>query len=449
MIMNFNKYCRSLLFILVFIAQYHFLYSQNGWELVKTENLSTSRHENAFVKTGGKFYLLGGRGLKEVEIYDPVTKVWSKGARVPIEISHFQAVAHHGLIYVMGGFTGDWPFETPISNILIYNPVSDKWIIGPKIPSHRQRGASGAAVFNGKIYLIGGIVNGHTSGWVAWFDEYDPATNLWKELPDAPRARDHFQTAITNNKLVIAGGRKSGYKGRGFEETVAETDIYNFGTNSWVTLPSPAGDIPTPRAGCAMVAVGNELIVIGGESGIQKKAHSEVEALNIESGTWRKLPGLKIGRHGTQALASNDHIYIVGGSGNRGGSPELNSLEKYFIDRISTSPDNSIRIGQLEVSRTNYTFTNVKPNEVKEAVFQLTNSEGNQAIPIVYLILTGSSEFELEFPHSLPYVLAPGSSVSFNVKFSPENNTEYQATLLIKKGISGNEAPIEITLKGN
>lgn len=440
---------KILLLTLILIFGQNFLLAQDNWKFESTKNMCTPRHENAFVKAGDKFYILGGRGIKPVEKFDPRTLTWSKGNQTPFELSHFQAVSHNGLIYIMGAFTGNWPYETPTTNIFIYNPVEDSWIIGPKIPSHRQRGAAGTVVHNDKIYLIGGLVNGHTSGWVPWFDEFDPTTNSWKELPDAPHSRDHFQSAVVNNKLIVAGGRKSGYNGKGFEETIAKTDIYDFNTGNWKTLPSPSGDIPTERAGCTMVAIGDEIIVLGGESGAQKQAHNEVEALNVETGTWRKLSGLQTGRHGTQALISKNSIYIAAGCGNRGGSPELNSLESYEFTGLNELADESIIPGQLKVSANEYAFEKIKSNEPRSASFQLTNSDGNQSIVIPYMILTGSNDFQLDFPYTFPYILGPNRSVSFNVRFTSKNNLPVKASLLIKEGISKNEKPLEVSIMSN
>lgn len=42
---------------------------------------------------------------------------------------------------------------------------------------------------------------------------------------------------------------------------------------------------------------------------------------------WEKLSPLQQGRHGTGAVVVDGKIYIVAGSGNRGGGPELNSIE--------------------------------------------------------------------------------------------------------------------------
>jgi hypothetical protein len=423
--------------------------AQNGWQNVDTENQSVERHENAFVKAGNKFYLIGGRGIKPVDIYDPESNSWSQGSPTPIEISHFQAVSLDGLIYVMGGLTGNWPSETPLSHIYIYDPVIDRWITGPEIPPHRQRGAAGVTVYDDKIYLVGGIVNGHTSGWVAWFDEFDPATNNWRELPDAPRSRDHFMTAVAGDKLVATGGRLSGYQGQGFESTIKETDIYNFKTGTWTTLSSPSGDIPTERAGTGAISVGDEVIIIGGESGSQTVAHNEVEALNPVTGEWRQLPPLQTGRHGTQPILYNGKLYIEAGSGNRGGGPELSLLEMFDLPGMDGEPSSSVEAGILELTATSHNFGSVRPHSAKSETFTLKNNGGNQGIVITYMIVTGSDEFELNFPFNLPYVLGPGEEVDFRVDYSPKTGETSEGYLHIKVADRGNRQPEIIELFGN
>src|SRR5690606_13506186 len=107
------------------------------------EGTPHERHENALATSGNKLILIGGRGEKPVDIYDLTEKKWSKGAQPPMEIHHMQAVSLGGLIYILGGFTGSWPFETPISHVLIYDATEDKWTIGSEIPEDRRRGAAG------------------------------------------------------------------------------------------------------------------------------------------------------------------------------------------------------------------------------------------------------------------------------------------------------------------
>ncbi|MDZ7692971.1 MAG: kelch repeat-containing protein [Balneolaceae bacterium] len=300
--------------------------SSTSWQLIEGDDMPHHRHENAFTNVDNKLYLLGGRGERPVDIYDPETGNWATGATPPLPMHHFQAVSHDGKIYVMGALTGGYPDEDPISNVYIYDPASDSWNKGPEIPEDRRRGAAGAVVHNDKFYLVGGIQNGHIDGHVRWFDSFDPQTGEWEHLPDAPRRRDHFQAAIVDGKLYAAGGRRSSQAtGQTFQLTIPEVDVYDFETGQWTPL-SPAGDLPTERAGTTSISVGNNLVVIGGESGSQELAHDEVEAYNPESGEWQALPPLNTGRHGTQAVIHDGKIYISAGSRVRG-AEEINSME--------------------------------------------------------------------------------------------------------------------------
>lgn len=298
----------------------------DGWTLKQGDQMPHHRHENAFTKVGDKLYLLGGRGERPVDIYDPQTDSWSTGATPPLPMHHFQAVSYDGKIYVMGALTGGYPDEDPIPNVYIYNPATDSWTKGPEIPENRRRGAAGAIAYNDKIYVVGGIQNGHIDGHVRWFDAFNPQTGEWEELTNAPRRRDHFQAAIIDGKLYAAGGRRSSQAtGQTFQLTIPEVDVYDFSTGEWSPL-SPAGDLPTERAGSTSINVGSNLIVLGGESGAQELAHSEVEAYNTESGQWQSLPPLNTGRHGTQAIVYDGKIYIAAGSRVRG-AEEINSME--------------------------------------------------------------------------------------------------------------------------
>jgi N-acetylneuraminic acid mutarotase len=287
----------------------------------------TPRHENGYVKVGSRFYLLGGRRIQPVDIFDPATGAWTKGAPPPIELHHFQALEYERKLWVVGAMTGRYPTEPPVDVIYIYDPATDAWTRGPEIPADRRRGGAGAVLHDGEIFVVAGITNGHTDGHVKWFDAFNPKTGQWRKLPDAPRARDHFHAAVIDGKLYAAGGRTSSFATRQvFELTVPEVDVYDFKTGRWATLP-PAANIPTPRAGSTAAVVNGKLLVIGGESA-QPLAHADVEAYDPASGTWTKLPPLSMGRHATQAVLHEGRIYLASGSRTRGAT-EVDSQEIY------------------------------------------------------------------------------------------------------------------------
>lgn len=310
----------SLLFLLSFAA-----FSQESWTTSQPKTEATSRHESSFVECEGKLYALGGRGERPVDEYDPKTNTWTKLADAPMEIHHFQAVSYKGEIWIVGALTGGYPHETPIPNILIFNPKTKTWRDGPQLPENRQRGSAGVFVRNDKIYMVCGIQDGHFDGFVRWFDHLDPATGKWTVLPSAPRARDHVSAALVGDKLYLAGARTSYARiGKVLELTTKEIDFFDFETNTWTTIET---EIPTPRAGNSNLGIGPYLVILNGESSAQTPAHAEVEVLDTRTNTWSKLPNLNQGRHGTGAAYLDGKIYVHAGSANRGGGPEINTME--------------------------------------------------------------------------------------------------------------------------
>jgi N-acetylneuraminic acid mutarotase len=298
------------------------------WELLPEGELPTQRHEGAYVRIGDLFYLVGGRGNRAVEIFDPATGSWRSGSPPPMQLHHFQAVEYDGKVYVVGAMTGGYPAEPPVPSMYIYDPATDLWSAGPAIPEGRHRGGAGVVVHEGLIYLISGIRNGHTDGHVPWVDVFDPRTGNWRQLADAPHSRDHFQAAVIGGRIYAAGGRRSSYAtGQTFELTVPEVDVYDLATGRWSTLP-PTSNIPTPRAGASVVVLQSRLVVIGGESGAQVAGHSEVEALDPATGRWTTLAPLQVGRHATQAIVHEGAIYTAAGSRTRGAT-EIKSQEVF------------------------------------------------------------------------------------------------------------------------
>jgi len=301
--------------------------------LTSTDNSHPiERHEAAFVKVSNLLILLGGRGIKPVSIYNIHTKKWSTGAPPPIELHHFQPVVYNNSIYIVGAFTGGWPDEKPVPNIYRYSPGKDSWTKGSTIPTKRQRGATGAVLVEDQIFVVCGIKNGHIDDHKNWLDMYDLKTDTWTQLPDAPRPRDHFQAVAAEGQIFVMAGRRSSAPNDGFKHTIKEVDIYDIAKKEWTTASKP---IPTPRAGNFATLYNKEVLILGGESGTQVAAHNEVEGFHINNLQWTSHTPMIQGRHGTGAALVGDKIIIASGCGNRGGQPELQTIEA-FIPKTDT-----------------------------------------------------------------------------------------------------------------
>lgn len=320
---------------LSFISGYHRYRSAPGhWYILNAKNGTAfiPGSDAGCIAIGTKLYLIGGRALNPVNIFDTETQTWSEGATPPVELHHFQPVNFQGLIYIIGAFTGNYPDEKPVPVIYTYNPDLDRWAIGDSIPAARRRGSAGAVTYNEQIYLVSGIRNGHIGDHKPWLDCYNPADGSWTVLPDAPQARDHFKAVAVQDTLYLIGGQRSMAEEEATQNAIREVDAFNLKMLTWNTIDVP---FPTPRADCAALVFGDEILIIGGESKSQSKAHSEVEAFSTTSQRWRSFPRMRRGRHGMCAASIDGNIYVPGGCGNRGGYPELESMEVFYPDSES------------------------------------------------------------------------------------------------------------------
>jgi len=396
---------------------------------------SDGRHEASYVQLGDKFYLLGGRENNgRVNIYDPVTDIWTVGATPSMELHHFQAVEYYGLMIIAGAMSDGFPRERSVEEIMIYDPLLDEFIVGPSIPDGRARGGAGCTIYNDEIYLVSGTTSGHRSGGhQTWVDKYNPETDTWTVLSDALRARDHFQVEVIDGKIYAVAGRQSGADGI-FLATLAELDVYDVATDSWTDLEK---DIPTQRAGNTVAVLNNELLVIGGERE-DGDANSEVEAFNPTTETWRTLSPLLTGRHGTQAIVNNENIWLASGSPVRGGS-RVQSHEKFSFSTFNTPILSKVVKSDLNG------VSNTVVGNTEEIV--VTNENGNQAIVITNIELSNNVDYDYQLDVNLPYILKPGNSLSIQVDYSRGSLRNAFSSLIINH--TGNTSKKTIQLSSD
>lgn len=306
------------------------------WKSLQTENKAISRHESGLVSHHGQLYVIGGRGtnVKATEVYDPNTNRWTTKQAPPFQMHHITPVSVGNKILIVTGFTGNYPTESPFTHVWEYEPLTDKWRRGFEIPESRRRGGAGVTSYDGKVYIVGGIKYGHTSGTTNMVDVYDPKTASWLSLTDAPHIRDHSNAAILDGKLVAFGGRNTSYhepdKFFAFIGQVNDKiDVYDFDNDQWRTLKQRH---PIPTAGAGAVVFNKRIYFTGGEHA-PKAANNRTISFDLSSKAWREESTLNRGRHGTNATLIGNKMYIAAGAGNQGGGPELNSIEVLTLDK--------------------------------------------------------------------------------------------------------------------
>jgi N-acetylneuraminic acid mutarotase len=194
-----------------------------------------------------------------------------------------------GTVVLFGGF-GDAGGKLRIfADTWIYDPVAGTWSLaepGGTVPPARWTPALAYDPAGSRVILFGGCDTADVSLNDTW--AYDPAANTWTELKPAgslPPAR--WGHALAHDpgsaKVIMFGGCEVLFDPSTFYN---DTWAYDPAANTWTEL-KPAGDVPSPRNGPAMVCdeAGGRLLLYGGQ------LVGPDRAVQVLTDTWAYDPG--------------------------------------------------------------------------------------------------------------------------------------------------------------
>jgi N-acetylneuraminic acid mutarotase len=312
--------------ILSFSAAAPSAFAQAKWE--KLAPFPEPAEEILGAAAGGKMYVFAGliplwkpKGL--VYEYDPSSDHWTKKKPMALPSHHVAFTEYHGKIYAFGGFV--YPVSgpaawTPINNAWEYDPAADTWKALAPMPS--KRGSPVAAAVGDKIYVIGGasLLPGSTEiavspttphASVGTVEEYDPEKNTWRERSPMPTPRNHAAIGVVNGKIYVIGGRV----GAAFIASASDTSVveeYDPAADKW---SPPRARMPTTRSALGYAVINGRIYVAGGEfqDPHMMATFRAVEAYDPASNTWSIMPPMPVSRHGLAAGAIGNRLILVGG----------------------------------------------------------------------------------------------------------------------------------------
>ncbi|MFN0101884.1 MAG: kelch repeat-containing protein [Bryobacteraceae bacterium] len=193
----------------------------------------------------GRLYLLGairiGSGFVDGNTYEynPGTDRWTTVARMTIPRGASGVASDGRRIFVAGGLAPN----SSVPSFEVFDTETKQWTPLPSMPTPRDHLT--AAVVNGKFYAIAG----RNSRDLAVVEEFDPANNTWRTRASAPTARGGLAGAAVNGRIYVMGGE--GASGTP-DQTFKQNEEYDPATDRWRALP----DMPTPRHGIYAANVG-------------------------------------------------------------------------------------------------------------------------------------------------------------------------------------------------
>lgn len=256
-----------------------------------------------------------------LQLYDIASDTWRTGASAPYKVNHPNVVSVDGKLFLLGGLI-EGPTSASLSmnwvaskSCHVYDPVSDSWDELADMPSGTEKGSAVMGVHGEMIYLAGGmtvLMTGYQDA-VDSVIAFNTTSQAWQRLPmgaaELPESRQHAAGSVVGDTFYVIGGRRYGQLN--FRDTVFELDLTN-ATAEWSTS---TGHMPTSRGGINGGAVGTKYYIFGGEGNVDSATgvFNQTDVFDLITQEWTELQPMAVPRHGTQAVALGDRVYIPGG----------------------------------------------------------------------------------------------------------------------------------------
>jgi hypothetical protein len=169
----------------------------------------------------GKIYVVSGAVLGFYSanfsasnwVYDPANDTWSSMPPIPTAVSNHASAVVDGKIYIIGGvYHYDYPNEKFCRIVQVFDPLTNQWSRGAPMPT--DMALISAVSFVGsdlkeRICVVGGAVD--WSRWtgyknVNWTQIYDPESGNWSTEASLSEALNGVYLANVDNKVYALGG---------------------------------------------------------------------------------------------------------------------------------------------------------------------------------------------------------------------------------------------------
>ncbi|MGW1163331.1 Kelch repeat-containing protein [Streptomyces sp. NPDC002519] len=183
---------------------------------------------------GDRLYTAGGwapgeKVSRTTQVYNTVTKTWAKGPDMPAARFGAASAVVDGRLYVVGGCTN----TSCASTVYVFDPGTGRWSRAADYP--QTIGWASCGAIEGKVYCAGGT-DDYVETDAAYV--YDPASDSWQPTASMPVGLATAASTAANGRLLVSGG----FKRVGVNRVLTpEGYAYDPGTDSWTRLP----DAPT------------------------------------------------------------------------------------------------------------------------------------------------------------------------------------------------------------
>ena len=289
---------------------------------VQTTSLPDPYAEHSMVYASGFLYHVGGFNAHSGEsasvFYSQVQGngtigAWNVTTPLPEAILDHAGVAANGFVYVLGGNHYSDTNGYTIANAVYYSKINSNGSLGnwqTANPLPQPAYFMSASVWNNRIYVIGGF-NTQTlfSNVYSAIIQADGSLSVWtnqRSLPDAITAH----ASVANGKLYVLGGTVNG--GATIQNKVYYATINADGTLDFWNQTTP---LSQPLSNIGAVAANGRIFVMGGWNGSSPTSgfYNAPVAGDGSLGFWLTGPALPYLVYSHAVTATESNIFLSGG----------------------------------------------------------------------------------------------------------------------------------------
>jgi N-acetylneuraminic acid mutarotase len=257
----------------------------------------------------------------------------ASGEERPLTRAFHGAAVVNGKIYLIGGAGED---NKPFASVQVYDPATSTWAARAFVPT--ARALFGTSAVGGTIYVVGGTTRGRDKRAVV--EAYDTVTDTWTRKADMPTPRNALSTAVVDGKVYAIGGWGYDRPEGGWEsidrtktgQDFSNVEVYDPKTDTWATR----ADMPTPRSHMTVSALGGKIYAIGGGARIVAGRGGEwlalLEVYDAATNRWARAAELPTPRNVLSSCVVDGRIYAMGGTF----SPEPTSSTEELLRTLRT-----------------------------------------------------------------------------------------------------------------
>jgi YVTN family beta-propeller protein len=262
---------------------------------------------------------------------------WSSAAPMATAREYQTAtLLSNGKVLVTGGIGNPL---APLGTAELYDPIANSWSSAGTM-SAKRAWHTATLLDNGQVLVTGGSTQFAPISALATAEIYDPGTNSWITVKPMSAARAfHTASLLSDGNVLVAGGETT-------QTGIATAEIYNPTTNSWATT----GSLQDGRFNyAASLLVSGQVLATGGLSSVGVLP-TLAESYDPSSGRWSAAGSLLMGRYAhTATLLNSGDVLVAGGYT---GSAQLAEVELY-----NPSGNSWTAAGSLALARTGHTAT--------------------------------------------------------------------------------------------